>query len=306
MPLSDVQKRLLMELTGHSGFSGAYNIRANGASAARHSTDSIRIEPKAGGSGLDIYIAPGVRDDHVHIPVVMTESGLNETVYNDFHVGEGASVTIVAGCGIHNCGRMDSEHDGIHRFFVGPGARVRYVEKHVGDGNGAGRRILNPVTEVHQERDSTVEMEMTQIRGVDATDRVTTAELSAGAKLLVRERLMTSAKETAASKYAISLNGAGAVADIVSRGVARGESFQKLDLGITGNAPCRGHTECDSIIMDHGRILAVPGLEANDIGAELVHEAAIGRIAGDQLDKLMTLGLTAKEAEEQIVNGFLR
>lgn len=304
--LSDVQKSLLKELTGHDSFAdGAFNIRANGQSAGRNSTDSIRIEPKKEGAGLDIYIAPGTRRDHVHIPVVMTDSGLKETVFNDFHVGEGADVEIVAGCGIHNCGCDDSEHDGIHRFFIAKGARVKYVEKHIGGGDGAGKRILNPVTEVEMAEGSSMEMEMAQIKGVDDTDRKTTAHLAAGARLVVRERLMTDGTQRALSTYVVSLDGPGSSADIVSRGVSRGKSFQRLDLRIAGNAPCKGHTECDSIIMDDSRILAVPALEANDVDASLVHEAAIGRIAGEQLIKLMTLGLTQAEAEERIINGFL-
>ncbi|MBR0056215.1 MAG: SufD family Fe-S cluster assembly protein [Kiritimatiellae bacterium] len=304
--LSEIQKALLKELTGVADFAkGAFNIRANGASAGRQSTETIRVEPKKDGTGLDIHIAPGTRDDHVRIPVVMTESGLKEEVFNDFHVGEGAEVTIVAGCGIHNCGCDDSQHDGIHRFFIGRGARVKYVEKHVGQGDGTGRRILNPVTEVHQEEDSVLEMEMSQLRGVDATERTTTAELKAGARLAVRERLLTGGAERAVSRYEVRLDGAGAVADIISRGVARDDSLQRLDLKIVGNAPCRGHTECDSIIMDRGHIVAVPTLEAANVDAELVHEAAIGKIAGDQLDKLMSLGLTPAEAEARIIEGFL-
>jgi Fe-S cluster assembly scaffold protein SufB len=298
---------MLQELTGVDDFSdGAFNVRANGASAGRQSTETIRIEPKPGNSGFDIYIAPGTTADKVHIPVVITASGLKETVYNDFHIGDGATVSIVAGCGIHNCGGLDSQHDGVHRFWLGRGSKVTYTEKHVGSGDGRGKRILNPVTEVHQGEDSSLEMEMVQIRGVDDTVRTTTAELAAGAKLVVRERLLTDGVQQAASVYAVSLDGAGATADIVSRGVAKGESFQKLDLRIAGNAPSRGHTECDSIIMDKGRILAVPALEANDVDAALVHEAAIGKIAGEQLTKLMTLGLTEKEAEEQIIEGFLK
>ena len=236
----------------------------------------------------------------------MTQSGLKEVVYNDFHIGEDADVVIVAGCGIDNCGNQDSEHDGIHRFYVGKNAKIKYVEKHYGSGEGKGKRILNPGTEVYQEEGSSVEMEMVQIKGVDDTERTTTAELAAGARLVVRERLMTHGEQRAISTYTVSLNGEGATADVVSRSVARDRSYQKFDAKIIGNAPCSGHTECDSIIMDQGRILAVPGLEANDLDAALVHEAAIGKIAGDQIVKLMTLGLTEAEAEEQIINGFLR
>ena len=305
--IDEIQKRLLQEVADlHEVPEGAFNIRANGQSAARFSTANIEIEPKTDVSGLDIRIAPGTKNESVHIPVVMTQTGLTELVYNDFFIGEGADVTIVAGCGIDNCGPKDSEHDGIHRFYVGKGAKIRYVEKHYGSGDGSGKRILNPGTEVYQEEDSTVEMEMVQIKGVDDTERTTTAELAAGAKLVVRERLMTHGNQRAISSYVVNLNGEGATADVVSRSVARDDSYQKFDAKIIGNAPCSGHTECDSIIMDNGRILAVPGLEANDLDAALVHEAAIGKIAGDQLVKLMTLGLTEQEAEEQIINGFLR
>ena len=305
--LDEIQKRLLREVADlHNIPEGAYNIRANGQSAGRQSSANIDIVPKEGGSGLDIYVKPGTKNESVHIPVVMTQSGLTELVYNDFHIGEGADVVIVAGCGIHNSGSLDSEHDGIHRFYVGKNAKVKYVEKHYGSGDGTGKRILNPGTEVYLEENSTAEMEMVQIKGVDSTERTTTAELAAGAKLVVRERLMTHGDQYATSKYVVNLNGEGASADVVSRSVARDDSFQLFDAKIAGNAACSGHTECDSIIMDKGRILAVPSLEANNVDAALVHEAAIGKIAGDQIIKLMTLGLTEAEAEEQIINGFLK
>ena len=236
----------------------------------------------------------------------MSKSGIREVVYNDFYIGEDADVTIVAGCGIDNCGTQDSEHDGIHRFFVEKNAHVRYVEKHYGSGEGSGKRILNPGTEVYQKEGSRVEMEMVQIKGVDDTVRTTKAELDEGAALVVRERLMTHGDQNAVSTYVVELNGSGSSADVVSRSVARDNSYQKFDAKLIGNAACSGHTECDSIIMDKGRILAVPGLEANDVDAALVHEAAIGKIAGDQIIKLMTLGLTEAEAEEQIINGFLK
>ena len=307
LKMDEIQRRILSEVADlHEVPEGAYNIRSNGQSAGRRSTAHIDIAPKEGGVGLDIRIAPGTVNESVHIPVVLTQSGLQETVYNDFHIGEGADVLIVAGCGIDNCGAQDSRHDGIHRFWVGRNARVRYVEKHYGSGDGSGKRILNPGTEVYQEEGSQVEMEMVQIKGVDDTVRVTAAELAAGAKLVVRERLMTHGVQRAESTYTVSLNGEGASADIVSRSVARDDSFQKFDAKIVGNAACHGHTECDSIIMDRGRILAVPALEANDVDAALVHEAAIGKIAGEQIVKLMTLGLTEAEAEEQIISGFLR
>ena len=307
LKLDEIQKRLLAEVADlHDIPEGAYNLRANGTSAGRQSTESIDIQSKKDGSGLEITIRDNTVKQSVHIPVVLSESGLNETVYNDFHVGENCDILIVAGCGIDNCGNQNSEHDGIHRFWVGKNSRVRYVEKHYGSGDGSGKRILNPQTEVYMEEGSSMDMEMVQIKGVDSTERTTTAVLKSNAHLVVRERLMTHGVQKAFSAYSVTLDGDGFGADIVSRGVAREQSYQKLDLKIVGNAACSGHTECDSIIMDQGRILAVPSLEANSVDAQLIHEAAIGKIAGDQLMKLMTLGLTEKEAEEQIINGFLK
>lgn len=305
--IDEIQKRILEEVADlHTVPEGAYNIRANSKMAARNTTANIDIISKEDGSGIDIHIKPGTKNESVHIPVVLSQSGLKEVVYNDFFIGEDADVVIVAGCGIHNCGVQDSEHDGIHRFYVGKNAKVKYVEKHYGEGDGTGKRILNPGTEVYMEEDSSMEMEMVQIKGVDSTVRDTKAELAKGARLVVRERLMTHGDQHAESNYVVELNGEGASADVVSRSVARDTSYQKFDSRIIGNAPCSGHTECDAIIMDKARILAVPQLEANDLDSALIHEAAIGKIAGDQIIKLMTLGLTEAEAEEQIINGFLK
>lgn len=302
-----IQKQLLQEVADlHDIPEGAYNLRANGESVGRKSTANIEIVSKTEVSGIDIRIKPNTKNESVHIPVVLSESGLKETVYNDFYIGENSDVLIVAGCGIDNCGTQDSEHDGVHRFYIGKNARIRYVEKHYGSGSGDGKRILNPQTEVYMEEGSTCEMEMVQIKGVDSTERTTIAKLAADAKLIVHERLMTHGEQHALSVYKVDLDGDGSSADVVSRSVARDHSYQKLDMCISGNAACSGHTECDSIIMDQGTILAVPSLEANNIDAALVHEAAIGKIAGDQLIKLMTLGLTEAEAEEQIINGFLK
>ena len=305
--LDEIQKRLLAEIADlHEVPEGAYNIRANSQMAGRNTTANIDIVTKTDKSGIDIRIKPGTKKESVHIPVVLSESGLKETVYNDFYIGEDSDVVIVAGCGIDNCGVQDSEHDGVHTFYVGKNAKVKYVEKHYGSGDGNGKRILNPVTEVHMEEGSTMEMEMVQIKGVDSTERTTVADLAAGAKLVVRERLLTHGSQNAVSLYDVRLNGEDASADVVSRTVAKENSYQKYVSKITGNAPCTGHTECDAIIMDKARILADPQLEANDLDASLIHEAAIGKIAGEQIIKLMTLGLTEAEAEEQIINGFLK
>ncbi len=307
MALDEIQMHILQEVADlHTIPEGAYNIRSNGALAGRNTTANIDIVSKPDGSGIDIHIKPGTKNESVHIPVVLSQSGLKDLVYNDFFVGEGADVVIVAGCGIHNCGNQDSQHDGVHRFFVEKNAKVKYVEKHYGEGDGTGKRILNPVTEVHLGEGSVMEMEMVQIKGVDSTVRTTHADVAAGASLVVRERLMTHGEQKAESIYVTELNGDGSRADVVSRSVAKDSSYQKFDSRITGNAACTGHTECDAIIMGNARILAVPQLEANNIDAALIHEAAIGKIAGEQIIKLMTLGLTEQEAEEQIVSGFLK
>ncbi len=307
MALDEIQMRILQEVADlHTVPEGAYNIRSNGALAGRNSTANIEIVSKPDGTGIDIHIKPGTKNESVHIPVVLSESGLKDVVYNDFFIGEDADVVIVAGCGIHNCGNQDSQHDGVHRFFVGKNAKVKYVEKHYGEGDGTGKRILNPVTEVTMDQGSSMEMEMVQIKGVDSTVRTTRAVLAADASMVVRERLMTHGEQKAESIYVTELNGDGSRADVVSRSVAKDSSYQKFDSRIIGNAACTGHTECDAIIMGSARILAVPQLEANNIDAALIHEAAIGKIAGEQIIKLMTLGLTEQEAEEQIVNGFLK
>ena len=307
LKLDEIQKRLISEVADlHSVPEGAYNFRANGELAGRNSTANIEIVSKPDGSGIDIHIKPGTKHESVHIPVVLSNTGYKETVYNDFFIGEDSDVLIVAGCGIDNCGAGDSQHDGVHRFFVGRGAKAKYVEKHYGSGSGSGKRILNPVTEVYMEPESVMEMEMEQIKGVDSTVRTTVAELKEGAKLTVRERLMTHGSQDAVSEYNVTLKGEGSAADVVSRSVARDDSSQTFNARITGAAPCSGHTECDAIIMDNARVLAVPSLDAQNVDAALVHEAAIGKIAGEQLMKLMSLGLTAAEAEEQIINGFLK
>lgn len=305
--IDEIQKQILEEVADlHKVPDGAYNIRTNGESAGRNTTANIDIITKDDKSGIDIHIKPGTKNESVHIPVVLSKSGIKETVYNDFYIGEDADVTIVAGCGIHNCGNQDSQHDGIHRFYVGKNAKVRYVEKHYAQGDGLGKKILNPVTEVYQEAGSYVDMEMVQIKGVDSTVRTTKAELAEDATLIVHERLMTHGKQKATSVYTVELNGENSSTDIISRSVAKNESEQIFEAAIVGNTVCSGHAECDAIIMDKAHVVAVPKLDANNVDAALIHEAAIGKIAGDQLIKLMSLGLTEQEAEEQIISGFLK
>lgn len=305
--IDSIQLRLLEEVAElHETPAGAYNIRANGEAVGRVSTENIEIIPKENGKGIDIRIKEGTKNESVHIPVVLSMSGLSEVVYNDFYVGDDADVLIVAGCGIHNDGNQDSRHDGIHRFFIGKNAKVNYVERHYGEGDGNGKRILDPVTEVTLGENSYMEMEMVQIKGVDSTKRTTTAELDKGAKLVIRERLLTHGSQYAESGFVVHLNGEDSSANVISRAVAKDHSKQLFLAEINGNNKCAGHSECDAIIMDEANISAIPKITANDVNAALIHEAAIGKIAGEQLIKLMTLGLTEAEAEEQIVNGFLK
>lgn len=285
---------------------GAYNIRLNGGAAGRRSTENIEIISKVGKSGIDIKVKPGTIGETVHIPVVITQTGLNDLVYNDFFIGEGSDVTIVAGCGIHNEGCETARHDGIHRFFIGKNARIKYVEKHYGEGEGTGERVLNPTTEVYMEAGSYCEMEMVQIEGVDSTERKSTADLDEGAKILIIEKLMTHGKQTARSNMEVRLNGADASAQIISRSVAKDNSEQVFYPRAVGNSACRAHVQCDSIIMDSSKIRSIPEIAANHPEAQIIHEAAIGRINNDQLLKLMTLGMSADEAEEIIIQGFLK
>ena len=302
-----IQKTLLEQVADlHDVPAGAYNIRANGTSVGRNTTAHIDIVTKQDKQGIDIIIKPGTKHESVHIPVVLSQSGLTEMVYNDFYIGEDCDITIVAGCGIHNGGDLASKHDGIHSFFVGKNSHVKYVEKHYGSGDGKGERIMNPETIIHLEENSFLEMETVQIKGVDSTKRVTTADLADGAKLIVTEKLMTHGTQYAETDFTVDLNGAGSSANIISRAVAKEDSKQFFFAKINGNNKCAGHSECDAIIMDNAKISATPEITANHLDAELIHEAAIGKIAGDQIIKLMTLGLSEAEAEAQIINGFLK
>ncbi len=302
-----IQKNLLEQIAGlHEVPAGAYNIRANGSSVSRNTTAHIDIVTKEDKQGIDIIIKPGTKKESVHIPVVLSQSGLTEMVYNDFYIGDDCDVTIVAGCGIHNSGDQMSKHDGIHSFFVGKNSHVKYVEKHYGSGEGTGERIMNPETIVELAENSFMELETVQIRGVDSTKRVTKATLAEGAKIIVTEKLMTHGKQYAETDFTVDLNGYGSSANIISRAVAKDDSKQLFLAKINGNNKCAGHSECDAIIMDNAKISAIPEITANHLDAELIHEAAIGKIAGEQIIKLMTLGLTEAEAEAQIVNGFLK
>ena len=304
--MDKVQRDLLETVADIHGVpEGAYNIRANGKLGGRATTANIDIVTKEDKPGIDIYIKPGTKHESVHIPVIISETGLKDLVYNDFYVGENADVVIIAGCGIHNCGGSLSQHDGIHTFHLAKNAKLRYVEKHYGEGDGRGKQVMNPTTVVHLDEGASMEMETTQIAGIDDTIRITRGDLKAGASLVVHEKIMTTGDQKAKTDFIVELNGEGSSANLISRSVAKEHSFQEFISDIRGNAPCAGHSECDAILMDQGVVSASPRLTAADLDAALIHEAAIGKIAGEQLDKLMTLGLTREEAEEQIVNGFL-
>ena len=305
--MNNIDSQLLEAIADlHEIPAGAYNIRKNGGGLSRRSTANIEIVPKQDKPGIDIIVAPGTKNESVHIPVIITEAGVNDLVYNDFYIGDDADILIVAGCGIHNSGDDKSEHDGIHSFHVGKNAKIKYVEKHYGEGDGKGERVLNPVTYIEQDENSVCEMEMVQIKGVDSTVRDTKASLAAGAKLIITERLLTHGNQYARSDMEVSLNGEGASSQIISRSVAKDNSKQLFYPNAIGNTECRAHVQCDSIIMDNATVSSVPAITANSADAQIVHEAAIGRINNDQLIKLMTFGMSEEEAEEVIISGFLK
>lgn len=305
--ISQMDKELLNEVSNLENMNkGAYNIRKNGQGIERRVTENVKIENKVDKPGINIYVKENTKFEFIHIPVIITESGLNDLVYNDFYIGKNAKVIIVAGCGIHNDHHKDSQHDGIHRFFLEEGANVKYIEKHYGEGKGEGRRILNPVTEVYLKDGSSLEMESSQIKGVDSTIRETKGELGTNTNLVVSEKIMTHGKQFAKTIFEVQLNGENASTHITSRSVATEKSEQFFISKIYGNTKCFAHSECDAIIKEQAKVVATPEITANDVEANLIHEAAIGKIAGEQLVKLMTLGLSEKEAEDEIINGFLK
>ena len=304
---NQIDQNLLQEVSPLENFTkGAYNIRKNGEGIERKVTDNVNIITKTDKPGIDIHVKENTKFEWIHIPVIITESGLNDVVYNDFYIGKNANVVIVAGCGIHNDHHKDSQHDGIHRFFLEEGAKVKYIEKHYGEGKGEGKRILNPVTEVYLKAGSSMEMESSQIKGVDSTIRETKGKLEENTNFVVSEKIMTHGQQFAKTIFDVELNGENASTHVTSRSVATDASKQFFISKIYGNSKCFAHSECDAIIKDHAKVTATPEITANNVEANLIHEAAIGKIAGEQLIKLMTLGLSEKEAEEQIIKGFLR
>ena len=305
--MNKITEEILKQVSDWNGtFKGAYNIREDGGCVGRQSSENIKIESKADGSGLEIHISSKAQKETVYIPACVTRGNVNDLVYNDFYVGEGADVTIVAGCGVHTDNEGEAEHDGIHRFFLEKGAHVLYKEKHVGTGTGIGLKKINPVTDMELKEDAVMEMDTIQIGGVDLTKRSTKAVLGARAKLIIHERIMTDGEEQASTDFEVEMKGEDSGVDLISRSVAKDHSYQEYHSKIRGNCRCTGHSECDAILIGEGKVNAAPELFAGDIDASLIHEAAIGKIAGEQIVKLRTLGLTEEEAEKKIVEGFLR
>lgn len=307
MLVTQEDKKLLKEILDHPPiFKSAYSLRKDGKVIERKSSENVVISPKEDGTGMDVIIREETLHESIHIPVILTQSGLKDVVYNDFHIGKNANVVIVAGCGVHNDHHENTEHDGIHRFFLEEGATVKYIEKHYGDGEGTGSRIINPVTEIHLKSGSSLEMESVQIKGVDSTERITKAVLEDNTNLVIVEKIMTHGTQEAKTIFNVELNGENSSVHVTSRSVATDNSIQEFKSDVIGNTKCFGHVECDAIIKDNAKVIAIPKIIANDVDANLIHEAAIGKIAGEQLTKLMTLGLTEKQAEKQIIKGFLK
>lgn len=306
MTLDQITEEILKKID-ESGFKqeGAFNLRHNGTALCHGDSEHVKIKKKEDKPGIDVYIDGDTKGEQVHIPVVVDASGMTDVVYNDFYIAEGADVTIVAGCGIHNSGCNESRHDGIHSFHVGNRANVRYEEKHYGAGEGTGAKILNPVTNIYMEEDAVFTLDTAQIKGVDSTERETNISMGKGSKLYVMEKLMTHDRQTAISNMEVQMNGEGSSAQIISRSVAKGESKQVFHPKAVGNTKCHAHIQCDSIIMDHAEVSSIPEINAKHLDAAIIHEAAIGRINDEQLVKLRTMGMTEEEAEEVIINNFL-
>lgn len=304
--MNNIEQKLLEKIADlHKIPSGAFNLRKNGQAAVRNTTKDIDIRPKKNKSGIDIFVKPNVKNKSVHIPVIITVGGLSDLVYNDFYIGHDADVLIVAGCGIHNNTCKTSMHNGIHTFHIGANAKVKYIEKHVGEGDGSGGKILNPVTKIIMRENSYMEMETLQLDGVTSTVRKTSAKLYDNATLHIQENILTTDEQTAKTQFKVELLGKDSRVEVVSHSVAKDSSYQEFKSDLIGKNQCFGHVECDGIILNKARIVSVPMIDAIDSNASLIHEAAIGKIAGDELIKLMTLGLSQEEAEDMIIQGFL-
>lgn len=306
--LEKEDKELLDNITDSEQlFESAFNVRKNGCPFVKKETETIKIvSQKEGKEGIEIYVKNNGEKQLVNIPVLITKGGLDDLVYNDFYIESGAQVTIVAGCGIHNCDKSDSRHNGIHSFYLEEGAKVNYIEKHYGSGDGEGAKVLNPITRVFLKKNSSLEMETVQIEGVDSTIRETIAKLEDNTNLVIKEKIKTSKNQYAKTIFEVDLDGVNSSCHLISRAVAEDNSKQEFISNLRGNNKCYAHSECDAILKDNGIALANPIVLANNVDANLIHEAVIGKIAGEQLLKLMSLGLSEKEAEEVIINGFLK
>ena len=284
---------------------GVYSIRENGKLLARNTDEEVNIVSKTDKEGIDVFVKSGTKNKSVHIPVLVSMSGFDDLVYNDFYIGDNCDVLIVAGCGIHNPSEKKSSHNGIHNFHIGKNSKLKYVEKHFAFGNKKSKKILNPVTEIVIGENSTCEMETLQLGGVTFADRKTNAVLKDNAKLLIRENILTEDKEEAKTDFKVELKGKNSRVEVVSRAVAKGSSVQEFNSVLIGENECFGHVECDGILSDKAVVSSTPTIVAKNQDAMLVHEAAIGKISEEQQNKLMTLGLSKEEAEKVIIEGFL-
>ena len=307
MKLNKIDKELLSQITDlHAIEQGSYSFRKNGQGVAINSTTDIQIVKKTDKPGIDIYVKANVQNKSMHLPVIISQGGITDKVYNDFYIGENADVLIVAGCGIHNTGNTESTHNGIHTFHLSKNSKVKYVEKHLGLGNDASGKILNPETKIIMEENSQLIMETAQLGGVTYSDRKTTAKLKQNAKLLIKENILTTNNQIAKTKFIVDLVGDGSSVEVKSRSVAKNNSYQEFVSNIKGKADCYGHVECDGIIDGNAHIISTPQISALNPNANLVHEAQVGKIAGEQLNKLMTLGLTYEQACDKIIAGYLK
>ena len=304
--MNKIEQALLEKVSNlHKIPSGAFSLRSNGKVVKSSSTEDIEIVPKQDGSGVDVFVKPNVKNKSLHMPVIITMGGLKDIVYNSFYIGENADVTIIAGCGIHNSTCNSSQHDGVHTFHLEKGSKLKYIESHIGEGEGTGDRVLNPVTNIYLAENSFMEMETVQLEGVSSAIRKTFAQLTNDAKLIINEKLMTNKQEKAKTEFKVELLGENSSVEVISRSVAKGKSYQEFKSNLIGQSVCFGKVECDGILLDHARIVSVPKIDAKNLNATLIHEATIGKIAGEELVKLMTLGLSKQEAEELIIKGFL-
>ena len=283
----------------------AMNIREDAQTCQRRNSENVIITGLKDNTGLKIHVLSSAKGEEVFIPAIVTKSNITDEVRNDFYIDSGAEVIIQAGCALHTDGNGESTHNGNHHFYIGEGAKVTYNEKHFGEGTNA-KKTISPSNVIVLEKNAYLKMDTIQTDGVSYTNRTTKATVKAGARLEINERIQTQNDQQSISNIDIDAIGDGASIDIVSRSVAKDDSVQTLKTNITANSVCTGHSECDTILVGNGKATSIPALVANNPKASLVHEAAIGRISQQQIEKLQTLGLDEEEAEHYIIKGFLR